>query len=460
MPGSGLGPAAQPGRIVRRRPALPLPSACACASAVVDGTQSLVPHDAADTRLPPPEAPAPPTTAVALAVAVPQSATTDVTVGLSGPLPVQSPAVSTADAALTAVPACATAVTAPTSTSSFTSSSQTAAPTIASASASASTASGSRAATAVTHGSSGEGQAVDGAGEEEPVCSDGAPAPFPGTAATTKAPPAPPPPVLDPASSTPFCPTRLDTDPLFYLLLHALALDIAEIDENLREDALSLNDKISQARRAYTEMGEKTSRARAAAHELEGRLVGWMREREAAVHVLHTKLTGGEALALASGSAASSTAGARATAVSTPHGPSASASGGATAPSSGSAGISARTPIASPPRGAATEIQKYGQIISHLSELIKDQTAAWKEAVAEHATLAMRADELKGVCDAVMAQLIFVSNRAEADKATLMRMLVYALSDAWTEAMEGAGDGQGQGQGGEGDRDRGDGGSR
>lgn len=193
-----------------------------------------------------------------------------------------------------------------------------------------------------------------------------------------------------------FCSSRLDSDPLFYLLLHALALDCAEIDHHLKADALLLNAKIGQARRMFAECAASVATLAAHAHALESKLVALLRSKEAAAADLHARVTGAVA---------------------------------------GAAGDAAKAAVHDT---VAVDLSRRGAAIANLSAAIKTETAAWKEAVWKHGAESVRADELKAVCDAVMAQLIFVSNRAEADKRALVRMLLWTMVRAWTGAHASA----------------------
>jgi hypothetical protein len=87
------------------------------------------------------------------------------------------------------------------------------------------------------------------------------------------------------------CPSRLDRDPVFQLLLHALAADIFDIEEKLRDDAIRLTKKTAQAKVDAQKALQEKKEKRLILDEAEAKVITLLQAKRATARKLHDFVT-------------------------------------------------------------------------------------------------------------------------------------------------------------------------
>lgn len=202
--------------------------------------------------------------------------------------------------------------------------------------------------------------------------------------------PAPPPPAPAPADTytlpgsgaqpytPPYCPTRIDTDGVFFAALHALAGDITRLDTAVHDDAIALNEKIAASRSELRDAEACLHKLSQECATLEAKMTDLLNTKQACSHKLHALMVEGSS---------------------------------------------------KPANGAA--LKEAGATLSSLDHAVKLMSSTWRQLLWDQSVAATRRDELQNAADSHVAQLIFVSNRAEEDKQALMLKLWYSISEVW-----------------------------
>lgn len=290
------------------------------------------------------------------------------------------------------------------------------------------------------------------------------------------------------------CPTRVDTTALATALLASAAADIGYMQRRLQEDVSVLTAKVAAARAAVDAASRSADAAAEATRAAEQRVSALVATKKSLTRQMHHELTGAplepiaeedgpkhEATATATATAstaATPSKGAAATPASsatasashspvsgttfsfamptTPAGPApAAAATVATTPGAGAGAGAAAAPTPTPNRqrassstpGAATTtatphavpptpataatLKRYGAQLSALDEEIAAASSAWKSAVWASTLEAVRVDELHTVAQALMAQLVEVTDTVERTKAQLLERVWVTLGRAW-----------------------------
>jgi len=180
---------------------------------------------------------------------------------------------------------------------------------------------------------------------------------------------------------------RLDEGPLFYALLHALHVDVEALDEELRRDGVALNDKIVAARAAAADSERGLGALVEAAAAAEGAMQRSLMAKRTAMTELQTIV----------------------------HAEQGGGGGG-----SGGGDSRPRHPRPAPSPATAAAVRRFSTAVPTLDAQVHEASTVWQRAVWEVTLARTRHKELVRARDAVMAQLIAVTNQAQEDKAALM----------------------------------------
>lgn len=175
---------------------------------------------------------------------------------------------------------------------------------------------------------------------------------------------------------------RLDVGSAFATALSALAADFYAVEVALRNDGVALNDKITSVRTQLRTTRAKLDAAQSQVKLSEELVVQLLRAKRSASRTLHDIMT---------------------------------------------------QPTQQHARHAQA-VKRFSALLSGLDQQLKEAGVQWRAAVWSSTLIETRADEMRHVTDALMAQLIAMSNQAEGDKAFLFRRLWFALSIVWQHA--------------------------
>jgi hypothetical protein len=174
-------------------------------------------------------------------------------------------------------------------------------------------------------------------------------------------------------------PSRLDTDEVFFLLLHSFCRDLTTLDDALRRDGVILNNKVAGARIAWNDAKVAADIAISARDKKRIDVDSRAEKKEKLQMDLHSQMTksGGNSAYLRTASIA----------------------------------------------------------IGEADSQLREAAAEWR-TIAWEATLATtREQELREVSDALVAQLIDLTAAATSDKNSLIMHIWMALTNAWQEQV-------------------------
>jgi hypothetical protein len=210
---------------------------------------------------------------------------------------------------------------------------------------------------------------------------------------------------------------RLDSGPAFFLLLYALAIDLARIDATSRADVLVMTRKVAAIKAAAFSAAEGVEKLRTLLQEAEKRTSQVLGLKRAAARRLHRVMMG---LPEEEGTGEGGTVDGSSGTTDAPEGGVGEGSPSAAA----AAAAPLRPPLPVPNRAA---LARYSALLSSLDARVKDASATWRAALWEHTLADTRLSELQAAQSALMDQLVAVMIGAEADKAELRARMWRAL---------------------------------
>lgn len=207
--------------------------------------------------------------------------------------------------------------------------------------------------------------------------------------------------------------SRLDGGPVFYLVLHALASDVARIDATARGDVGVLTRKVAAVRAAEQLAAREASSLAARQADAERRTSMTLEQKRTAARRLHALMTG-QQLHEASDAAGSAAVNDDAARIEQP------------APMSPLVAV-----LSPPPASNRAALASFSALLGSLDARVKEASAAWKEALWAHTLADTRLRELTGARGALMDQLVAIMMQAEGEKHALRLRAWHALVHCW-----------------------------
>ena len=238
-------------------------------------------------------------------------------------------------------------------------------------------------------------------------------------------------------------PSRLDYSAFaappstFFARLHALAAATAQIDADVRGDVTVLTAKVAGAKAAVADASAEATRTVAGLSTSGARVTELVEVKRRTVAAMQSMLTADTDAARRA--AAGGRRGPVDGRVTDPRGTpirhdAARRDGAAAAASSASP-----APVATVVPPSAADVNRYAALLSSIDAGVHDASTAWKTAVWEHTLATTRRDELADAAAALMAQLVSLTNGAEAAKAELATRVLHDLTALWLEGARRAG---------------------